>query len=108
MLLTISSMLHMSSSLLGICSTYRGAARPRSGPSWLPAEQVAQQGDLGAVVQGLAVDVQHERGQRDLGVRAFRRAAGAGETPGAQSADAGRPRGVDLIEPCERGDGVTP
>ena len=59
------------------------------------------------MVQGLAVDVQHERGHRGLGVRALGRTAGAGKAVGAEAADAGDPRGVDLVEPGERGGRVT-
>src|SRR6266516_4151513 len=63
--------------------------------------QVAQQGDLGAVVQCLAVDVQHQRGHRVLGEGAFGGAARPGEPGIAEALDAGQPCGVHVIELLE-------
>jgi uncharacterized protein (DUF885 family) len=71
-----------------------------------PAVQVAQQRDLRAVVQGLAVDVQHQFGQRGVGVRSLGGTAGPGQAVGAEAVDAGQPRGIALVEPGERGGGV--
>ena len=60
--------------------------------------QVEQQRDLGAVVQHLAVDVQHEGGHRLVGVRALGRAARPGQPGGVELADAGDPRVVVPVE----------
>ena len=79
------------------------ASRKLPHGSGLPAVEIAQQGDLRAVVNGLAVDVQHERAHRVLGERALRRAARASETFGVKPADARLPGRVDGVEPGERG-----
>ena len=50
--------------------------------------EVAEQGDLGAVVDHLAVDVGDQRGQRLVGVRALGRAARPGQALLAEAADA--------------------
>jgi hypothetical protein len=63
--------------------------------------EVAQQGDLGAVVQCLAVDVQHQRGHGVLGEGAFGRAARPGEPGLTEALDAGQPCGVHGIELAE-------
>jgi RNA polymerase sigma-70 factor (ECF subfamily) len=73
----------------------------------LPPVEVPEEGYLGAVVQGLAVDVQHEGGHRGVGPGALGLAARAGEGGGVELPDAVGPRVVDVVEPDEGGGRVT-
>src|SRR5580658_4712776 len=63
--------------------------------------QVTQQRDLRAVVDHLAVNVQDKRRHRVLGERALGRAAGLAEPGDAETAHAGYPRRVLLVELVE-------
>src|SRR5436190_3761770 len=66
------------------------------------AVEVAEEADLGAVVDRFAVDVQHERGHRGPGVRSFGRSARARQAVLAQPAYALDPHGVRLVELPQR------
>src|SRR4051812_9451868 len=65
--------------------------------------EVAQQGDLGPVVDQLAVDVKHERGAGELGVGPLGRAAWLGQIVLSPAANAVEPRGIRGVQLGEGG-----
>src|SRR5580692_1830289 len=67
--------------------------------------QITQQGDLGAMMNDLPVDMQHEGGQRVIGEGTFGWATRPGETVGVQASDARYPPAVCLVQLTERGVG---
>ena len=64
--------------------------------------EVAQQGDLGAVVDDLPVDVGDQDAERLVGVRALGRTARPRQAVLAEAADAPDPLGVGLVELGQR------
>ena len=77
-----------------------GSHTPSAGP--LASVQVAQQRDLGPMVDGLPVDVQHQVGHGELGPRPLGRPAGLGQPGVAQPAHSRDPGRVHLVELGQR------
>ena len=71
--------------------------------------EIAQQGDLGAVMDDLTVDVENQGGEGTIRIRALAAADGPGEFVDAQAGDPVTPPlvgGVELVESLAGGAGV--